>query len=414
MSGRSAARQRANRVDSLLRDVGPRLSGSVALVALGAYGRCELTSRGEAELLFLHAGQLTLPWVTQAVCYPLWEQAVRVEPSVRTPAECAADVRRSWSAATRFLDARFVAGDRRLFDELDRQVVQPWRRDKERLPPPGRAGAQRRHATHASAASSLIPDLVAGRGGLLDLAALRWLAQPRAQRSMDALDFLLETLSAAEDIAGHTPRHLTQRLQERLRQSPSTPLLEDLYRHTRWVAFSLDNALAPDRDDRQLGPVLALRSGQLVADRIPPLERAPALGLRVANLVGLAPPSADLLAWASAPGGPLVWDADTLDQLWLWLRAADWRAWDFLDVSGLLVRYVPELRAIWRKAAPPGTGDLALDAHSFLAVRLLHEWSETNDPLAQRAWRCRKKPSRPSSLPSAPFAAWPTPPRGAT
>ena len=387
MSGRSAARQRANRVDSLLGGVGPRLSGPVALVALGAYGRRELTSRGEAELLVLHAGQLTLPWVTEAVCYPLWEQAVRVEPSVRTLAECAADARRSWSAVTRFLDARFVAGDRQLFDELDRQVVQPWRRDRERLRHRLRADAQRRHATHASAASSLTPDLVAGRGGLLDLAALRWLGAPQAQRSLEALDVLLETLSAAEDLAGHTPRHLTQRLQDRLTQSAGTPLLEALYRHTRWIAFSLDNALAPDRADRQLGPVLALRSGRLVADRVPPVERAPALGLRVANLVGLAPPSADLLAWASAPDGPLAWDADTLDQLWLFLRAADWRAWDFLDISGLLVRYLPELRAIWRKAAPPGTGDLALDSHSFLAVRLLHEWTETNDPLAERAWR---------------------------
>src|SRR5919202_2525450 len=111
MSGRSAARQRAKRVDSLLCDVGPRLSGSVALVALGAYGRCELTSRGEAELLVLHTGQLTLPWVTESVCYPLWGQAVRIEPSLLTLAECAADARRSWSAAIHFLDARFVGGD---------------------------------------------------------------------------------------------------------------------------------------------------------------------------------------------------------------------------------------------------------------------------------------------------------------
>ena len=338
MSGSSAARKRSDRVDSLLGELAARLSGPLALVALGAYGRRELTPRSDAELLFLHAGQLTLAWVTEAVCYPLWEQAVRVEPSVRTLAECAADARRSWSAASRVLDARFIGGDRHLFDALDRQVLQPWRRDRERLRHRLRADTQRRHATHASAASSIVPDLVAGRGGLLDLAALRWLDDLESERSTQALDFLLETLSAAEEIAGHTPRHLTKRLQDRLSHSPGTPVLEDLYAHARWVAFNLDNALAPDRDDRQLGPVLALRSGQLVAERMPPVERAPALGLRVANLVGLAPPSSDLLAWASAPGGPIEWDAAALDQFWLLLRAADWRAWDFLDVTGLLIR----------------------------------------------------------------------------
>jgi [protein-PII] uridylyltransferase len=387
MSGRSAARDRTHRVDSLLGEVSPRLSGSTALVAVGAYGRRELTPRGDAELLLLHTGQLTLPWVTQAVCYPLWEQAVRIEPILRTLAECASEARRSWSATSRLLDARFITGDRHLFDELDRQVVQPWRRDRERLRHRLRADTQRRHATHASAASSLAPDLLAGRGGLLDVAALRWLGASDSARSTQALDVFLETLAAAEEFAGHTPRHLSPRLQDRISHQRGRPVLEDVYQHARRVAFSLDNALAPDRDDRVLGPFLAIRSGELVADRIPPVERAPALALRVANLVGLAPPSPDLLGWASVPGPPIQWDAAALDQFWLLLRAADWRAWDFLDVSGLLIRLLPELQAIWRKPAPPGSGDLALDSHTFQALRNLHDWTEKRDPLAERAWR---------------------------
>ena len=86
-------------------------------------------------------------------------------------------------------------------------------------------------------------------------------------------------------------------------------------------------------------------------------------------------------------GPPIRWDETTLDQFWLLLRAADWRAWDFLDVTGLLVRYVPELAAIWRRCGPSGTDDLALDSHSFYALRALHEWTESGDPLAGRALR---------------------------
>jgi len=249
--------------------------------------------------------------------------------------ECAADARRSWSAATSFLDARFVAGNVSVFDDFVRQFAQPWRRDRGRLSHRLRIDAQDRHATHASAAASAVPDLMAGRGGLLDLHALRWLEPEQNERLIGALDFLLGALSAVEELVGHVPQGLTTRLQERLANALGSAgtrqdFLTDLYRHARWVAFSLDGALAPTRDDRQLGASLALRRGELVAERLPPIERAPSLGLRAANLVGLAPPGAELLAWATAHGPPIRWDETTLDQFWLLLRAADWRAWDFL------------------------------------------------------------------------------------
>src|SRR5205823_6358188 len=67
--------------------------------------------------------------------------------------------------------------------------------------------------------------------------------------------------------------------------------------------------------------------------------------------------------------------------------AADWRAWDFLDVTGLLIRYVPELEAIWRKPGSASIGSIAVDQHSFLALRRLHESSEKDDQLVRRVWR---------------------------
>src|SRR5205814_4909677 len=162
--------------------------------------------------------------------------------------------------------------------------------------------------------------------------------------------------------------------------------------HARWVAFRLDTVLTPNRDDRQLGPRLVLRRSELIADRPPPLERAPSLGLRIANLVGLAPPSAQLLEWACRGGAAVPWDDAALEQFWLLLRAADWRAWDFLDVTGLLIRYVPELEAIWRKPGSASIGSTAVDQHSFLALRRLHESSEKEDQLVRRAWRSVRTP----------------------
>jgi len=199
----AAARERSDGVDRRIAELSAKLnavSDSIAVVAVGAYGRRELTPRTDVELLFLHQGELSTPWVTEAVCYPLWEHNIRVEPSVRTLMECAADARRSWSAATSFLDARFVTGNVSVFDDFVRQVAQPWRRDRGRLSHRLRIDAQDRHATHASAAASAVPDLMAGRGGLLDLHALRWLEPEQNERLIGALDFLLGALSAVEEL----------------------------------------------------------------------------------------------------------------------------------------------------------------------------------------------------------------------
>ena len=318
------------------------------------------------------------------MCYPLWEQAIRVEPAVRTVDEAAIEPRRSWLATTRLLDARLVTGEMTLFGELEARM-QPWRRDRESLRHRLRSDAVHRHAIHPSAAASATPDLVVGRGGLLDIQALRWLDYDLNERSLAALDFLLASLSRVEDAVGHTPHHLSARILERV--DPDGVLLRELYPHARWIAFMLDGAFAPARDDRALGASLALHRGMLVAERLPPLERVPSLGLRVANLAGLAPPSDALLVWSSESGAPLSWDEPSVEQLWLLLRAADWRAWDFLDVTGLLLRYLPELQRIWHQPGSTRTGGLASDTHSFLALRSLHEWTESDDPFARRAWR---------------------------
>jgi [protein-PII] uridylyltransferase len=91
------------------------------------------------------------------------------------------------------------------------------------------------------------------------------------------------------------------------------------------------------------------------------------------------------LAWASTPGGALAWDEPTLDAFYLLLRAADPRSWEFLDISGLLVRYLPEWAVVYRRPPGPG-GDLALDSHTFEVLRRLHEWSASGEAASQRVW----------------------------
>lgn len=264
----------------------------------------------------------------------------------------------------------------------------PLRRDRDGLRHRLRYECEQRHATHPSATASSAPDLVAGRGGLLDIQALHWLELASDERTLQALDFVLASVTAAEEHTNHTTHVLSSDV---LASLGGEEVLPHVYAHARWVAFRLDGALTTLRDDRQLGQWLSIRDNVLVANRPPPLERAPFLGLRVANVVGLASPSSSLMDWARRPGPALHWQESALDQLWLLLRAADWRAWDFLDVSGLLLRYVPELESIWRKPGTAATAELAVDTHSFLALRRLHEAGEGEDLLVRRAWRAARQ-----------------------
>jgi [protein-PII] uridylyltransferase len=398
--GLDAAHARAAMVDDLVREqVGStQLEHRIAAVALGAYGRQEVTPRSDIELLLVHDGSLDRRQLTESVLRPLWERELRLEPLVKTIAECATDAQRLLSGTMEILDARAIGGDRELCTRLVQHIVEPLRRDRMGLRRRLVAQVRRRHAAFPSAVDSGVPDLVDGRGGLRDLQVLRWLDPAEDDRLVAALDVLLRLITAAEELVGHAVHRLSPRLQERVATAlgygngahAADAILADVYQHSRWVAFRLDGVLAEPRADRTFGLSVRLKRGQLHGERLPSLERVPSLGLSVANLVGFAPPDLQLLDWATRPGPPMAWDAAALDQLWLLLRAADWRSWEFLDVSGLFERYVPEWQAIARRRGQTSDG-LALDRHSVLALRRLHEWVESGDAFATRLMRALRR-----------------------
>ncbi|MBV9545124.1 MAG: hypothetical protein JOY61_12200, partial [Chloroflexi bacterium] len=299
--GLSAAHERSRAFDRSIQQVADRLDTpdvSFAIVGLGSYGRREPTPHGDVDVLFLHSGTLDPQVVTRDVCYPLWEQHIRLEPIVRTVTECAADARRSLAAATRLLDARLIAGDDRIFAELKRHTVDPLRRDRTQLLRRLRPDVEHRHLTHAAVTSATAPDIIVGRGGLEDARVLCWLERldmlasetpvdvMRSKRLELALDFLLAVLAALEELTGHRAVHLNprsaQRVAERLGCSNAGEFMWSLRAHARWTAFHVDNQFAPVRHDRPLGAHLELNRGRLVGTRMPSLDEVPGIGLRVA------------------------------------------------------------------------------------------------------------------------------------
>src|SRR3954469_18991813 len=107
----------------------------VALVAVGGYGRREPAPGSDLDLVLLHRGRSDIKALADRLWYPVWDAGVGLDHSVRTPAEALAVAREDLKAVLGLLDARHVAGDPQLTDEVRSGVLAGWRRDaRRRLP----------------------------------------------------------------------------------------------------------------------------------------------------------------------------------------------------------------------------------------------------------------------------------------
>jgi glycine cleavage system regulatory protein len=116
-------------------------------------------------------------------------------------------------------------------------------------------------------------------------------------------------------------------------------------------------------------------------DKAPAGTRA-ALGLRAARLVAGARPGPRLRAWLEEGGAqPVVWSRPLKDELFALLRAGSSGSWDFLERTGLLAWYLPEIARL-REALADRQAGRPWDRLARLAY-LLHS---RRDAAAAAAW----------------------------
>lgn len=118
-----------------LRETGVR---GATLVAVGGYGRAELSPRSDLDLLLLHDGKAeprALSALADRIWYPVWDLGVALDHSVRTPAEARKTAAEDLKVHLGLLDARPVAGDAGLLAGLRTSVLADWRNQAaKRLP----------------------------------------------------------------------------------------------------------------------------------------------------------------------------------------------------------------------------------------------------------------------------------------
>ena len=192
MDGVSAARQLAAGMDRLIRALHrwtttivfpPGISSAgeaLALAATGGYGRGVLAPFSDIDLLFL------TPWkepprteqVVEFMLYFLWDLGLKVGHATRSLDECIAQARSDATVRTSLIDARFIDGDRALFDAFrDRFRQDCAQNGAAAFFAAKRAEREERHRKFGDNAFLVEPNVKDGKGGLRDLQTLFWMAR---------------------------------------------------------------------------------------------------------------------------------------------------------------------------------------------------------------------------------------------
>ncbi|MCL6555683.1 MAG: [protein-PII] uridylyltransferase [Burkholderiales bacterium] len=152
------------------------LRGECTLIAVGGFGRREQFPHSDVDLLILldEEPDASLAAALERLIGHFWDVGLEIGHSVRTIASCLEEAARDVTVATNLLEARWLAGSRRLFQAFRRAF-------RAALDVPGFVAAkvleqQQRHIRFLDSAYNLEPNLKESPGGLRDLHNCLWLA----------------------------------------------------------------------------------------------------------------------------------------------------------------------------------------------------------------------------------------------
>ena len=281
--------------------------GGLAVLAVGSLGRGDLAPGSDLDLLLVHDGRPDVSEVADRLWYPIWDDPMPLDHSVRTLSQVSQAAESDLRVAQGLLDARLVAGD----PELGAKVVNLGRRLWEKragawLPPMLEARERSRQA-HGDVAFLLEPELQEGRGGLRDLQVLAVLASvtpvvadvvadPRLAPAGDMLHAVRIELQRAN---GRGSERLMLEDQDRVAHALDLASREALAvavgeagRTVSWLTEDAERRarswLAGPRGrtgsaDRSLGPGLVLRDSEVVVPAVAAPGEDPTLALRAAT-----------------------------------------------------------------------------------------------------------------------------------
>ncbi len=191
LSGEEFGQSHSALMDSVIRRLfkramdakGGRASDSgFALLAMGGYGREELSPFSDIDLLLLYLpgkGRALEEWLC-AVLHPLWDWGLTVGHTVQTPKDSCRAAQKDLDLLLSFLDGRWVAGDKATFLRWEEEFSRSLLAGKEpEVILHIRQKAEARHAHYGDSIFVLEPEIKEGKGGLRDYHTAFWAARIR-------------------------------------------------------------------------------------------------------------------------------------------------------------------------------------------------------------------------------------------
>lgn len=168
--------------------------GNFAIVALGGYGRQELSPQSDIDVLFLYQGRKDADRaakLSEAILYLLWDAGFSVGHSVRSLSECLSIAREDVVSRNSMIDARLLWGSREVFETLcERLDEEVFNKQKRALLDEQMVERQTRYKKFGDAACLQEPNVKETAGGLRDLHELLWAS--RAAHGTTSLKDLTE------------------------------------------------------------------------------------------------------------------------------------------------------------------------------------------------------------------------------
>ena len=158
----------------------PTESEHLAIVATGGYGRGLLAPFSDIDLLFIRPFKGT-PWdesVIEFILHMLWDIGLKVGHATRSIAECVRLGKQDITIRTSLLEARYLWGDRELFDELKRKFWSDIATGNgQDFVEAKLAERDQRHLRQGESRYLVEPNIKDGKGGLRDLQTLYWIGK---------------------------------------------------------------------------------------------------------------------------------------------------------------------------------------------------------------------------------------------
>jgi [protein-PII] uridylyltransferase len=394
LSGLALCRAYSKRADDwiagLFADAGS--PAGTALVAVGGFGRAELSPQSDIDLLLIHQPRVDIRELADQIWYPIWDEGLKLGHAVRTVRDTLALASDDLDTATSLLTVRHLAGDPRLTDELEIKALALWRKRSRRWLSEMSRRVANRHAASGEVAFLLEPDLKDGRGGLRDVHAVHWAERAGSvmfegdDKALDAAyDVLLSARVELHRRVGRPGDRLSLQEQdgvaEALGYRDADALMRDISVAARSIAWTSDEVWSridsslrgPSsirlRRDKPLayGVILREELVALTADADPVAD--PLLVLRVAVAaadgdVRIERRSLDRLAATPLPD-PFPWSREAR-QLFADLFFAGpgaIRVIEALDQRGLWVQLLPEWESVRCKPQRNAYHTYTVDRH---------------------------------------------------